>query len=856
MNVLIIVPVQEDCKVVLNALDTYFKGVLVTVVADPVEYQRELANPGFDLVITAAQVPWSGSDFVFDTLQACAPSIPVIMVSRALYERSAVEALKRGLCDFIPLSEISLLKDAVPAALKHSVSDRPVLQPVATEDVGPAARDGNHTSMLDNPPSLDWVGQQPAINEQDLRMALLALFQKSGTRQFYLNEVVQLISRWTGCPFVGIRILNLNGGFPYEAQIGFSPEFLSSENWLSIHRSSCSCAYVFSGNLLKKISNSTITDFGSAFCPSLTLFLQQLKPEFALRYRTGCLDFGIETMALVPIRYEGLTIGLIHVASREVDKLPALILGLLEAVSPLIGEALNRYKVEEDLQRDRGVLEVLNNLLVYMFDEADINQLLAFAEEQIHSLPWVPLSCEVKIVLNQGLDVAEVDPRTFVIPLATSKRQLGEIRFSQLQQDQIERQKEKSTVLHLFAFTLAEILERKEAEELLRENTLRSRALVQVARQINLNLDLNVMLQTITEQTAHAIGLPYISLMLYDEQKDDLYKAASYSLDEGALTRPMRIPLNIFKVVLQNPQEVFIIEDLLSYSQELAEKYTAEFHVRTIILTGVFSKGKLTGFLIGYSVGEIFAIPDRAKELLRGLADLAATAITNGRLFDEIRAAGLQLQVLSRRLVQVQEEERRKLARELHDEIGQILTGLNFALESIQRAIPEEFRPKIANALEINNQLIKQVRQLSLELRPAMLDDFGLLAALKWFFQRFTSFSGIWVEFSNFGLNQRRFNSELETAVFRIIQEALTNVARHARTDEVSVRIEVNEDALLINVEDAGQGFDVQSVLSAPPGAGLTGMRERAVLIGGAYTIQSKVGEGTKVQVALPILNQ
>jgi PAS domain S-box-containing protein len=205
-----------------------------------------------------------------------------------------------------------------------------------------------------------------------------------------------------------------------------------------------------------------------------------------------------------------------------------------------------------------------------------------------------------------------------------------------------------------------------------------------------------------------------------------------------------------------------------------------------------------------------------------------------------------RLQLLSRRLMEVQELERRKIALELHDEIGQVLTGLKLTLELGSRLPPTEVNGNLEHARVLVNELMSRVRNLSLDLRPAMLDDFGLLPTLLWHFEHYTAQTHVAVSFKHSGLERRRFQPEVETAAYRLVQEALTNVARHAHVANVVVRVWADQQKLSIEVEDFGQGFDMD-LLSTGETSGLAGMRERTMLLGGQLRIDSRVGEGTRL---------
>jgi PAS domain S-box-containing protein len=223
---------------------------------------------------------------------------------------------------------------------------------------------------------------------------------------------------------------------------------------------------------------------------------------------------------------------------------------------------------------------------------------------------------------------------------------------------------------------------------------------------------------------------------------------------------------------------------------------------------------------------------------------------------DSVREYAERLKFLSRRLMEVQEAERRKIALELHDEIGQVLTGLKLSLEIGSRLPAHEVGASLDQARALVNDLMARVRKLSLDLRPAMLDDLGLLPTLLWHIEHYTAQTQVRVNFKHSGLEKRRFAPEVETAAYRLVQEALTNVARHAHTTEATVRLSTHRQTLLIEVEDHGAGFDVEAVIATSETSGLAGMRERVVLLDGQLTIESQPGGGTHLTAELRIVDR
>ncbi len=217
----------------------------------------------------------------------------------------------------------------------------------------------------------------------------------------------------------------------------------------------------------------------------------------------------------------------------------------------------------------------------------------------------------------------------------------------------------------------------------------------------------------------------------------------------------------------------------------------------------------------------------------------------------ERRRIEQELRDLSRRLVNAQEEERRSIARELHDQISQSLALLKLLLDKAMSNPAGRLNFSFSEAQELVIELIDQVRNLSLNLRPKMLDDLGLLPTLLWHFERYTAKTGIDVEFKHTGLNTE-LPAEVSTAAYRIVQEALSNVARHASTGKVAVRVFTDSHYLHIEVSDSGVGFD-PAKLEGRVSSGISGMRERVLLLGGSFALKTAPGKGTHINVRLPL---
>jgi len=225
--------------------------------------------------------------------------------------------------------------------------------------------------------------------------------------------------------------------------------------------------------------------------------------------------------------------------------------------------------------------------------------------------------------------------------------------------------------------------------------------------------------------------------------------------------------------------------------------------------------------------------------------------ITSALDISDRLAAEARLATLSRRVLEVQETERREVARELHDEIGQALTAVKLSMDALQRASGAGVDPAaFAESEELVDNALQQVRSLTLDLRPTVLDDLGLAPALRWLAGRQQKLTGARLE-TEIDLPAARLDPAIETACFRIAQEAITNSLRHARPQRISLSVRIEDGAVSLIVADDGVGFDLAAARAAGAegrSAGLTGMEERAHLAGGEFEVRTAPGGGTEVR--------
>ncbi|HEY64112.1 MAG TPA: HAMP domain-containing protein [Caldilineae bacterium] len=292
-----------------------------------------------------------------------------------------------------------------------------------------------------------------------------------------------------------------------------------------------------------------------------------------------------------------------------------------------------------------------------------------------------------------------------------------------------------------------------------------------------------------------------------------------------------------------------------------------------ISLVGIGAASILT-WLLTRPIGELVAATARvgqgdysprvvrwADDEIGDLAEAFNTMVAQLAQAEAERAERERLrQFYLKRVIHAQEEERRRIARELHDETGQALASLMVGLRNVEEArTPEEMRHRLQDLRHVLAATLERVRRLAFDLRPPVLDDLGLVAALRRYAQQYQERFGITAEVQAVGLEDQRLAPEVETAVYRIVQEAMTNAAKYASCAHLSVLLQLHDRQLSVIVEDDGCGFDVERILGSEAGQtklGLYGMQERAELIGGRLDIESQPGAGTAVYLRVPLRGQ
>jgi len=370
----------------------------------------------------------------------------------------------------------------------------------------------------------------------------------------------------------------------------------------------------------------------------------------------------------------------------------------------------------------------------------------------------------------------------------------------------------------------------------------RRRALVEAGIAITSELSLDAVLQTLIRIAAELTGARYSALGVIDRAGKELERFVTHGLDETARTAIGELPRGrgILGVLIEDARPLRL-DDLTRDPRSVGFPPNHP-PMHSFLGVPVMTRGVAFGNLYLAEKQPAGSFTEEDEEIVRLLAAQAAVAIEN--------AGSVQRDAL-RRAVQAQEAERRRLARELHDETGQALMSILLGLSAVERAESAEAARAAAGELrELVVETLQAVRRLAVELRPSALDDFGLEPALRRLGQTVREGGELDVQVEAM-LGEERLPADVETALYRIVQEALTNAVKHAGAEHVSIVLTRKQRSVMVMIEDDGCGFD-PAVISRD-GLGLLGMRERVQLLDGELEIETSPGMGTTLVLELPL---
>ncbi|MEM1544362.1 MAG: GAF domain-containing sensor histidine kinase [Candidatus Bathyarchaeia archaeon] len=396
---------------------------------------------------------------------------------------------------------------------------------------------------------------------------------------------------------------------------------------------------------------------------------------------------------------------------------------------------------------------------------------------------------------------------------------------------------------------LAEQANRTERLELLNE----------LIRSLSRLIDERSVLETVTEGIHAALPFAEVATVLYRPNES----LSLLCFPEGSrlglqLRRPcLKVHRTPFVVCMQERKPLILPGMNVEKAKTPFERWLVRRGFRSLIAVPVAAGEQILGVIFAAATQpDAFNRDDLT--FLQTISDHAAVALTNARLLQELREKERVRGLLLNKVVTAQEEERRRISHELHDQIGQLLTALLIQLQLLERDLSE---PSLRERLKMLKQLAEEIsshlHHIAWELRPPALDELGLMAALEKVTEEWSRRFNIPCEFVANGSINGEVQPEMAIGIFRIVQEALTNIAKHAKATHARVSVYQEDSELVVTVEDNGVGFKVSDILRHPDEnkrLGLLGMMERAAMLSGTLTIDSKPGKGTKVQVRIPMM--
>jgi len=448
--------------------------------------------------------------------------------------------------------------------------------------------------------------------------------------------------------------------------------------------------------------------------------------------------------------------------------------------------------------------------------------------------------------------------RSFLgIPIIVDGKPFGRLYMTEKIGGQTFTKQDEKLALLLAAQAAATIERAMLAEQANR--TERLEILNELVSKLNLSADEKSVLETATEGIHASLPFAEVATVLY--RPDESLSLLCFP--EGSrlglqLRRPcLKVNRTPFAVCMQERKSVVLSDISVEKAKTPFERWLARRGFRSLIAVPVALGDQVLGVIFAAAVQpDAFSRDDLT--FLQTVSDHVGVALANARLLQELREKERVRGLLLNKVVTAQEEERKRISQELHDQIGQLLTALLIQLQLLERDLSE---PLLKDRVKVLKQLAEEIsihlHHIAWELRPPALDELGLLAALERVTEEWSKRFNIPCEFEVNGALNGKVEPEVAIGVFRIVQESLTNIAKHAKATHARVAVWQENGELVVTVEDNGVGFRVKDVMHHPDEnkrLGLLGMMERAAMLSGKLDIESKPGKGTKVHLRIPLM--
>lgn len=594
-------------------------------------------------------------------------------------------------------------------------------------------------------------------------------------------------------------------------------------------------------------------------------------------------------LLILPIGYAAFTLGpvagLVTLVMSLLIMLPRVIFlspnpsdALIETIAVTLVGSLTIWlawiKLTQERLREKATarLQAINVVSTVLTGSLELTRMLREALDAVLEVTW--LEAGLVFVLDEraedlivaahrglppglvgsgrGLKLARMlvaDPALesqIALPLKSKGRPIGVLIVGR--QGTHEFQLEEVDLLTSIASHIGVAMENARLHQDVARQLERERRLGEVAKEISSELELDRVLSKVVLIAEELVGADAGGIALLDEETRAITYPYLHNLPRG-LSEVTLSPGEGLAGQVTTSGRPAVLEDYRAYPASM--EAFRKGGVKSALGVPIVSGDRVFGALVLFTLREKRTFSDRDIAVVSGVARQAAIAIENARLYRSMRS-------YTRQIITALEEERKRMARELHDDTAQALVSLSRQLDALLGAsqqVPEAARQRIAEIRQLTAEISHGVRRFSQDLRPSTLDDLGLLPTLEGLTNRISQEDGLPAELRVQG-DQRRLSPEVELVLFRIVQEALTNVRKHSQATEVTTTVEFGDGLVRVTISDNGRGF----TLPERPGnlvetgrLGLTGMFERAQLVGGTLTVQSEPGEGTTVIAEIPV---
>ncbi len=407
---------------------------------------------------------------------------------------------------------------------------------------------------------------------------------------------------------------------------------------------------------------------------------------------------------------------------------------------------------------------------------------------------------------------------------------------------------------------LHDVTEAKELELKIAEAHRKILALNTITSVVSQSLDLDTVLSNALKKTLEIMEVNIGGILLPDEERQILYYRVHHGLAEEYVQKACFHPGEGIAGRVAQTGDPILVKDILTDPRASQFDIMNAAELRTFTSIPLHSKDKVLG-VINIASSDDHRFTSEDIELLASIATQIAIAIEKASLHQEVQRQDEIRGELLNEIFSIQEEERKRISRELHDETSQVLASLTASLEAAAGMLPASADKatailRKAQALSIN--LLDGIHKLIYELRPTLLDDLGLVSATRWLADNNLRTAGIRTTLKIIG-RKRRLSPRLEATLFRVIQEAVYNIAKHAQAKKASISLHFKKNMIRVHIRDDGRGFDVDEAINSkarPRGLGLLGMKERVELVNGTLNIRSNPGgDYTEIDIEIP-LNQ